>query len=80
MSSTNKQLQEKIKQLEWQLQYVSDIPELISDLDKLFTDKIQELHEVKGMQTERHAFSYYRSILWKIRNQYKAEKSANSNP
>ena len=44
------------------------ILELVSDLDNLFGDRIAEMHEVKGGQCERHAFCYYRSKVWDIRD------------
>ena len=37
-------------------------------------DKIQELHTQKGFQTERHAFIYYRSLVWQIKEQLKYQK------
>ena len=44
-----------------------DNKELVKDnLEKLvdlFTDKISELHKIKGGQTERHAFIYYRKLI-----------------
>lgn len=80
MSSSNKQLQDRILELERQLQYVSDIPELISELEKLMTEKIEETHKVQGMQSERHAYMYYRSILWKIRSQYKTVTAEMTKP
>lgn len=44
---------------------------LVEDLDSLeslFNDKISELHKVKGMQSERHSFIYYRSLIWSVKN------------
>ena len=46
---------------------VKDLFELFDDLEEMLTDKISELHKVKGHQTERHAFSYYRKLLWESR-------------
>jgi hypothetical protein len=48
-----------------------DALELLNDLEKLFQDKIGELAGTKGYQTERHAFIYYRSLVWQIRDKLK---------
>lgn len=40
--------------------------ELLNDLDNLLTERIEELHKIQGMQQARHAYIYYRSLLWKI--------------
>ncbi len=50
----------------------SKIKELVIDceeLEKDFNDRISEYHNVKGMQSERHAFCYYRQQT-KNRNHY----------
>lgn len=40
--------------------------ELLNDLDNLLTERIEELHKIQGMQQARHAYIYYRSLLWEI--------------
>ena len=39
----------------------------LKNLEDLLTDKISELHKAQGFQTERHAFIYYREIVWSIK-------------
>jgi predicted nucleotide-binding protein (sugar kinase/HSP70/actin superfamily) len=43
---------------------VLEVFELIDDLEKMLTERISELHEVKGMMQQRHVFCYYRKLLW----------------
>jgi hypothetical protein len=45
--------------------------ELLNDLDKLLTERIEELHKIQGMQQARHAYIYYRSLLWEINDKVK---------
>lgn len=40
------------------------IMEPIEDLDNLFTERIEDLYEVKGGMQARHAYILYRNILW----------------
>ena len=47
---------------------IDDIQENLDFLSKLFDDKIEELHKVKGGQTERHAYMLYRQYVWNIRD------------
>lgn len=47
---------------------VAKFSEQIKDLDGLLTERISELHQVKGMQQCRHAYIYYRSLLWEARD------------
>jgi len=47
---------------------IAELLEDIGDFDKILTDRIAEAHDVKGMQESRHAFLYYRSLLWAIRD------------
>ena len=65
---------EKIKELERRLEYKYSIEEILKDLEDCMTDKIQELHTQKWFQTERHAFIYYRSLIWQIKDQLKYQK------
>lgn len=45
-----------------------DATDAVEKLEAAFDVKVRELHDVKGGQTERHAFMYYREQLWKIRD------------
>lgn len=45
---------------------VEDFNTMVKELSNRLTERISELHEVKGGQAERHAFSYYRSLLYDI--------------
>ena len=33
-------------------------------VERLLTERISELHEVKGGMEARHVFTYYRKLLW----------------
>jgi len=49
------------------------ILETVDELNNLLDDRISELHNLCGakgslLQTERHAFCYYRDYIWKIRD------------
>ena len=50
---------------------LSEINDSIDKLSKCFDEKISELYQVKGGQTERHAFCYYRQLVWQIRDEIK---------
>lgn len=43
---------------------VSDTIEELTDLSKMFDDRISDCYQVKGAQQARHAFILYRSVLW----------------
>jgi hypothetical protein len=43
--------------------------EIIKDLEKLLTERIADLYEVKGMMQARHAYLFYRQKLWEIRSE-----------
>jgi ACT domain-containing protein len=47
---------------------LNEVNEDIKSLDTLLTERISKLHEVKGMQQCRHAYIYYRSLLYKVRD------------
>jgi len=52
------------------------IQELIEDVEiinMLFNERISELHKVAGGQCERHAFTYYRSLLNEIKYKLRGE-------
>ena len=46
---------------------VDNFFEVIDDLELLLTDRIGDLHEVKGGMQARHAYCYYRSLLWEAK-------------
>lgn len=44
-----------------------ELLETIEELENLLTDRISDLHDVKmGMQA-RHAYMYYRRLVWEIK-------------
>ena len=42
--------------------------EKIKELDDLLTERIVDLHGVKGLMQARHAYIFYRKLLWEIRD------------
>lgn len=42
--------------------------EVIDELDQLLTERIVDLHKVKGGIQARHAYCYYRNLLWEARS------------
>ncbi len=42
--------------------------EVVNDLEKLLTERISDLHDVRGGTQSRHAYIYYRSLLWSAKN------------
>jgi len=46
---------------------VEDFFEVIDNLDKLLTERISDLHEVRGGMQSRHAYFYYRKLLWEAK-------------
>lgn len=44
----------------------------LDTLSKYFDDRIVELHKSIGGQADRHAFTLYRSIVWKIERELKS--------
>ncbi len=47
---------------------ISEILEEIKTLDYMLTERIVDFHEVEGHTQARHAYVYYRSLLWDIRD------------
>lgn len=41
--------------------------EKMEELEKLLTERISDLHEIKGMMQARHAYIMYRKLLWEAR-------------
>ena len=56
---------------------ITEINEGLEKLESMFQEKISELHKVKGGQTERQVFCYYRSIVWDLKD--KTNKLLNLN-
>lgn len=46
---------------------------LSDELDKAITDRISDLHQIKGGVSERQSFMYLRSFVWNIQNELKEE-------
>lgn len=46
---------------------VDDFFQVISDLEKLLDERIVDLHEVRGGMQSRHAYCYYRKLLWEAK-------------
>lgn len=46
---------------------VEDFFEVIDSLDKLLTERISDLYEVKGGMQARHAYILYRKLLWEAK-------------
>tara|TARA_R110002020_G_scaffold420364_1_gene629522 strand:- start:1100 stop:1312 length:213 start_codon:yes stop_codon:yes gene_type:complete len=46
---------------------VSNFFEVVDDLEKLLTDRISDLHDVKGGMQSRHAYILYRKLLWEAK-------------
>ena len=46
---------------------VEDFFEVIDSLDKLLTERISDLHKVKGGMQARHAYILYRKLLWEAK-------------
>lgn len=44
-----------------------DFFELVDELESLITERISDLHEVKGGKQARHAYILYRKILWEAK-------------
>lgn len=43
---------------------VKEAVEVFQDLDKMLTERISDLYEVKGGMQARHCYSYYRAKVW----------------
>ena len=46
---------------------VEDFFEIINNLEKLLTERISDLYEVKGGMQARHAYILYRKLLWEAK-------------
>ena len=46
---------------------VEDFFEIINSLEKLLTERISDLYEVKGGMQARHAYILYRKLLWEAK-------------
>lgn len=60
---------------------VKDFFEVVDGLEDLLTDRIGDLHGVKGGMQARHAYILYRKLLWEatslIRDNLKENKTEN---
>jgi len=43
---------------------IKEAIETLDELQKLLTERISDLHEVKGGMQARHAYCYYRKYVW----------------
>jgi len=44
---------------------------LSDELEKAITDRISDLHQIKGGISERQSFMYLRSFVWNIKDELK---------
>ena len=56
-------MKQKIKEIN-----LSKILSQIAEFDDLLTERISDFHEIKGMMQARHAYVFYRKLLWEIRD------------
>ena len=42
---------------------VDELIDMIKEFDKLLTERISDLYEIKGMMQARHAYVFYRKLL-----------------
>lgn len=47
---------------------VKDFFNVIAELQKLLDERIVDLHEVRGGMQSRHAYCYYRKLLWEAKD------------
>ena len=47
---------------------VKIIMQNIEELERLLTETIHDIHDQKGMSLQKHAFTYYRKLLWEAKN------------
>jgi ACT domain-containing protein len=40
----------------------------IQELDQLLTERISDLHQVKGGMQSRHAYIFYRNLVWQVKD------------
>ena len=50
---------------------VEDVFESMIELEKLLTERIAELHNVEGGKQARHAYMFYRRVLWDAKHTLK---------
>jgi len=46
---------------------MKDFFEVVDDLEELLTERISDLHDVKGGMQARHAYILYRKLLWEAK-------------
>ena len=49
---------------------VADILEDLKELGELMDERISDLHEIKGMMQARHAYVFYRKLIWELRDNF----------
>ena len=47
---------------------IEEFTDIVSELSKLLDERIDELYKVKRMQQCRHAYVFYRKLLWNARD------------
>ena len=40
----------------------------LEDIDKILTERISDLHQIKGAMAERHSFIYYRKLICDLKD------------
>lgn len=53
-------------------QKAKELLEKVVEFEKLLTERIVELHEIKGMMQARHAYIFYRKLLWEIKELFES--------
>lgn len=49
-------------------QVIIDAIEELDELEKLLTERISDMYEIKGMMQARHAYILYRQKVWNVRD------------
>lgn len=49
-------------------QKIKEAISILAELEELLTERIADLHQVKGGMQARHAYSYYRKYVWDAKN------------
>jgi hypothetical protein len=57
-------MEQKIKTKEIKTDAIERFFDIVSELEELLTDRIADLHNVKGGIQARHAYILYRKLLW----------------
>ena len=46
---------------------LTEVLEKIDELENYLTERVADLYEVKGGMQARHAYAFYRKMVWEIR-------------